>query len=357
MAKTPFSCRHGGSSAAAALALSLAFAAAAAAEQDSAALTSPTDTAVQAEEPASELDSTIAAALLPPASAALQPAVKDTGSAAVSATDSFDVNAGFYLGGGVGLSIGGAQVFTLWKDGLPASLADLGLSDTSLRPIGDTLTLTFKTEKSPDVYNMMFPLSVSFGRLAGKNRYAAAVTFTMLSKNSRFTVGTGSAADSLIQVNHSMGLYAVTLDLIYGRTVPDRYFSIDKSDRTDLLAGISVSPFIGISRVAGAGAAPDSSSAPWLWALRDSLARSLSSVSASGFAFGWRLGIAKIRRLSKKGGIEGRLCWCGTWSTAFSTQDGKLAEKDISQKNGAPERKVSYVSNRFEISVALIRKL
>ncbi|MBN2189183.1 MAG: hypothetical protein JW699_07000 [Chitinispirillaceae bacterium] len=328
MAKTPFSCRRAGSSAAAALTLSLSLVAAAAAHQDST------------------------------ASAALRPAVKDTVSATLSTADSFDVNTGLYLGGGVALTIGGAPVFTLWQDGLPASLADLRLSDTSFMLAGgpgDTLKLAFNTQKSPDVYNMMFPLSVSFGRLAGKNRYAAALTFTMLSKNARFTVGTGSAADSLVDVNHSMGLYAVTLDLLYGRSVPDRYFSIDKSDRTDLLAGVSVSPFIGISKTASTDAAPDSS--PRLSAVSDGLSQGMTSVSASGISFGWRLGIAKMRRLSKKGGLEGRLCWCGTWSAAFSTPDGKLTEKDISPKSGAPDRKVSYFSNRFEISVALIRKL
>jgi hypothetical protein len=359
MAMTPFSCRHGGSPAAAALALSLAFLAAAA-EPDSSALRPLTpDTVVKAEAAAAP-DSAVSAALSTPATGVHPPGPKVPSGDTVSAIDSFNVNAGMFLGGGVGLSIGGAQVFTLWEDGLPASLADLGLGDTSFRETVvpfDTLKLAFKARKSPDVYNMMFPLSVSVGRLAGKNRYAAAVTFTMLSKNSRFTVGTGSGADSSIDISHSMGLYAVTLDLVYGRAIPDRYFSIDKSDRTDLIAGVSASPFIGMSRVTSAGAAPDSASAPRLWALRDSVARGALSVSASGIAFGWRLGIAKMRRLSKKGGLEGRLCWCGSWSTAFNTPDGKLTEKEISPKSGAPDRNVSYVSNRFEISVALIRKL
>ena len=365
--KKPFSCRPGGSSIAAALSLSLAFVAAAA-EPDSPDLRPLTpDTVVKAEAAAalesaldSAPDSALSAALSPPATGVHPPGLKVPSGDTASAIDSFNVSAGMFLGGGVGLSIGGAPVFSLWKDGLPASLADAGLSDTSFRetvfPI-DTLTLSFKSQKSPDVYNMMFPLSVGVGRLAGKNRYAAAVSFTMLSKDARFTVGTGSGADSSIDISHSMSFYAFTLDLVYGRAIPDRYFSIDKSDRTDLIAGVSVSPFTGLSRVTGAGAAPDSALSPRLWALRDSVARGALSVSASGIAFGWRLGIAKMRRLSKKGGLEGRLCWCGTWSTAFNTPDGKLTEKEISPKSGAPDRNVSYVSNRFEISVALIRKL
>lgn len=287
----------------------------------------------------------------------------DSAADGIPAVDSFNLDSGFYIGGGVGLSIGSGQVFTLWKNGIQSHLSDFGLSDTSFLlagGAGDTMKLVFRTQKAADVYNMMFPLSISAGRLAGGHRYSAAVSFTMLSKSSRLYVDIGDNADSTgrrLDISQSMGLYAITLDLIYGRAIPDRFFSIDGSDRTDFIAGISVSPFIGLNRTSSTGALEDSVSDPRLWALRDSVARGLYSVSASGFALGWRLGVAKMRRLSVKGGVEGRLCYCGTWTANFRTPDGTLAEKEISPKSAAPDRKVSYVSHRFEISVSLIRKL
>jgi hypothetical protein len=306
---------------------------------------------------------------IPPVQHTVQPtalkqaAQKDSGATGVTAIDSFDVNAGLYLGGGIGLSIGSGQVFTLWKNGLPSSLADFGLRDTSFLlagGAGDTMKLVFQNSKPADIYNMMFPVSISVGRLAGKHRYSAAVSFSMLTKNSRSSVDIGGNADSTgrrLDISQSMGLYAITLDLTYGRVIPDRFFSIDKSDRTDFIAGISVSPFISLRRTSSVGAPEDSASDPRLWALRDSAAGGLTSVSASGIAFGWRLGVAKMRRLSKKGGLEGRLCWYGTWATSFRTPDGTLTEKEVSAKSAAPDRKVSYFSNRFEISISLIRKL
>jgi len=377
MAKTPCVFRYRDSSAAivplcaAAFALTLAFSALAA-EADSAA-TQPA--------PAVKTEAAAAAALMsgavmpepdsgatvkvPPVDLAVKPpalkqaAKEDSGAAGVAAVDSFDVNAGLYLGGGIGLSIGSGQIFTLWKNGLPGSLADFGLCDTSFGA-GDTKKLNFQTLKEADVYNMMFPISLTVGRLAGKHRYSAAVSFSMLTKNSRLSVDIGDDADSTgrrLDMSQSMGLYAITLDLTYGRAIPDRFFSIDKSDRTDFIAGISVSPFIGLSRVSSISALEDSASDPRLWNLRDSVAKGLTSVSASGIALGWRLGVAKMRRLSKKGGLEGRLCWYGMWATGFRTPDGALTEKKISVKSAAPDRKVSYFSNRFEIAVSLVRKL
>ena len=308
---------------------------------------------------------------MPPTDLAVKPSAlklataKNPETAGATAIDSFDVNSGWYLGGGIGLSIGSGQVFTLWKNGLPSSLADFGLRDTSFRRIvdtitGDTMNLAFQTRKAADVYNMMFPITISVGRLAGKHRYSAAVSFSMLAKNSRLSVDIGRNADSTgrrLDISQSMGLYAITLDLTYGRTIPDRFFSIDKSDRTDVLAGISVTPFIGLSRASSVGPVEDSASDPRLWTLRDSVAKELTSVSASGIAFGWRLGVSKMRRLSKKGGLEGRICWYGTWAPGFRSPGGTLTEKEISMKSAAPDRKASYFSNRFEISVSLIRKL
>jgi hypothetical protein len=281
-------------------------------------------------------------------------------SAKASSRDSFAINTGFFIGGGAGMSIGGMQVFTLWKDGLPGSLADFGLTDSSFKLAGDTLKLAFQSKKAPDVYNMMFPLSICIGRLADRHRYGAAVSFSMLSKNSQSIVNIGSDADFTgrrINISQSLGLYAITLDLLYGTAIPDRYFSIDGADRTDFIIGVSVSPFVGLSKIKSVSSPADTSSDPRLWALQDSIIHCLNSVSASGIALGWRIGIAKLRRLSKNGGIEGRISYYGTWSTLFRTRSRRLTEKEISVKSGAPERKVSYFSNRFEISFSLIRKL
>jgi hypothetical protein len=351
--KTPSSFLCGNSSGVAAAlravtgVLVLAYAAAAApagdtarAAPDSTAATGPSfDTS--SEEPPSD---TMAAALLSdsvrPAAAMTTPSgKKDSTKAAIR--DSFNVRAGTILGGGVGLSIGSIKVFTLWNNGLPQSLADLGLKDTSFRRAGDTLLLTFTTKQAPDVYNMTFPLAVGLGRLSAAHRCEAAVSFSMLSKNFRSAVAVGSASSSggrIIDISQSIRLYAVTLDLLYGKAIPERYLTIAGADRTDGIAGVSLTPFVGVSTTTGISAPVPSDLR--LQAVRDSVARGLHQVSASGIAFGWRMGIAKMRHLSKNGCIEGRLCYCGAWTTAFRKTGGMLTEKEIGSKSNDPDKRV-----------------
>ena len=278
-------------------------------------------------------------------------------SAKIASRDSFDVRSGRILGGGAGLSLGGVQVFSLWKNGLPQSLADFGLQESSVRQIDDTLPLAFNTKESPDVYNMMFPLTISFSRLAKTHRFDAAVSFSMLSKSYTSSVSIGpDSAGRRIDISQNMGLYAITLDLLYGRAIPDRYFSIDGADRTDIFIGISVSPLIAVSKT-NSISVPDIASDTRLSEARDSIANHLNSVSASGIAFGWRAGIAKLRHLSKNGGIEGRISCCGLWSTLFRTRSGTLTEGALNAKSGDAGRKVSYYSSRIEISFSLVRKI
>ena len=281
-----------------------------------------------------------------------------TDSSKASAKDSFDVRTGSIIGGGIGLSIGSVQVFGLWKNGLPQSLADFGLTDSSFKLPGDTLQLAFTVKQEADVYNMIFPLTVSFGRLFRTHRYEAAISFSMLSKTSQSSVSIGNdSVGRRIDISQSLGLYSISFDFLYGTEIPIRYFSIDGADRTDFIAGVSITPFVSLSKTNDI-TGTDSASDPRLWAVRDSIVSRLNTVSATGIAFGWRLGIAKLRRLSKNGAIEGRICYCGTWSTLFRKPSaGSLTEKEISVKSGDPGRKVSWVSNRFEISVALVHKL
>lgn len=372
MTKTPSSFQCGNSSSiaavlhAAAAALVLALAAAASTPMpatdtvrtapDSTGLTEPSfDTSVE------ELSPDTAAAEVPSdssrsAAAKTKPSVKkDSTGAAIR--DSFNVQAGTLIGGGIGLSIGSFKIFALWKNGLPQSLADLGLKDTSFRLAGDTVSLAFTTKQAPDVYNMTFPLAISFGRLSQTHRYEAAVSFSMLTKDFRSAVSVGAASDSTarsIDISQSMRLYAITLDLLYGSAIPERYFSIAGADRTDLIAGVSITPFVNVHTTTGISTPAPSDVR--LLVVRDSISRRLNHVSASGIAFGWRLGIAKMRHLSKKGGVEGRLCYCGAWTPAFRKTSGILTEKEIGANSNDPDGRVSYVSHRFEISVALIRK-
>jgi hypothetical protein len=283
----------------------------------------------------------------------------DTVGKTPAAIDTFNVHDATFVGAGFGLSLGGFQLFSLWQDGLPNSLADFGLSGLSCAVPGDSQALTFAARESPDVYNMTFPVAIALGRFSSVNRYQAMLSFSWLNKTARSTVEVGTDADSTgrrIIIANSFGMYTITLDLLYGRAIPEHYFSIDNGDRTDAMVGISASPFI-LLRKSNTVSYPASDRR--LSAVNDSIEANLrSTFSASGIAVGWRMGIVRFRRLSKRGGFDAAITYAGRWSTLFRTNSGSiLTEQEVNSRSGDPGKKVSFFSNSVEISFSLVQRL
>jgi hypothetical protein len=273
-----------------------------------------------------------------------------------AAKDSFNVRSATTVGVGIGLSLGGNRLFSLWEKGLPKSLADFGLNARSFVQGADTMPLTFAIKETPDVYNMTFPVAVSLTRLSSSSRWQAVVSFSWLSKDSRSTVTIGDdSVGRRIAITRSLGLYTVTLDLLYGRAIPERYFSITGADRTDIVIGISASPFIALRKSATAGFPSGDAR---LSAASDSMASRLHPVSATGMAFGWRVGIVKLSRLSRHGGLDAGLTYSGLWSTLFRTRSGgTLTEQDISAGSVQDGTRVSYFSSRIDLFFSFINKV
>ncbi|MBN2037205.1 MAG: hypothetical protein JW768_10720 [Chitinispirillaceae bacterium] len=266
--------------------------------------------------------------------------------------DSFDVFSGMTLGAGVAMSLGSMPVLNLWKNGLPERVDELGLNAAFTDDAGDTVSFQYRIKERPDIYNMTFPLTLSVSRLREWHRLSAAVSFSMLAKSFYAT----AEADTLrrIDIKQSMRYYAVVCELLYGRRIPEYYFLVDRVQRTDAIAGIAVAPFIGLRKSSSANATvPD---APFGEAC-DSIAASLNSFSSRGIALSWRLGICMLRRASKNGGIETTLSYQGLWCIRFTTNNGELRNRDIHRASDDPESGVSWFSNRFDITFALVRKI
>jgi hypothetical protein len=281
-----------------------------------------------------------------PATVAVKPSVPE------SFQDSFSVFSSSIGGIGVGLSLGSLPPLKSWKDGLPKALADVGLSAGMVDDTGDTVQLQYKVKESPDDYNMMFPLSISFGRLSANHRFSALFTFAMLSKKYNAAVEVDSSRN--VTVGQRMRYFSLMFELNYGTRIPERYFSVDKVDRTDAIIGIGLSPLIALKK---SSSIKRNSSDALLETVADSISGRQSSFSASGIALAWRLGMVTLRRVSKTGGIEAGLSYQGLWCTRFTTPGGTLRFGDITMKSSTAEKSVSWFSSRFDITISLIHRL
>jgi hypothetical protein len=258
------------------------------------------------------------------------------------------------IGAGIGLAVGSIPVFSLWKNGLPQSLAGFDLSASSFSLPADTVPLAFSIRENPDVYNMVFPLSISFDRCFSQSRFGTALSFSFISK--KYTSSIATTADSSLRrvdIRQQLALYTLSLDLVYGRKIPNRYFSVDGVDRTDAIIGISIVPLVALNKTSSI---KSNTQDPRFTALADSLSKGVNSFSSYGVAFGWRAGIMTLRRLSNRGGVEAGISYFGAWSGRFRTSGAPLLENQVS-KTGISQTELGSVSSRLELTVSFIRKV
>ncbi len=274
-----------------------------------------------------------------------------------SANDTFDFRSGTIIGAGIGFSLGSLQPFDLWNGNLPQQLSDLGLSDSAFTVQGvDTGLLAFQVRESPDIYSMTFPLTAYIGRLTPDHRFTAALSFAWLSKEYDARISLVNDSARYFDLRQTLGLYSLTAALTWGARIPERYFSVDAIDRTDALVGILASPYIALQRSTSIGAPPAGDAR--LTELYEAIVPQMSSFSAAGIAYGWRLGLATISHHSKHSGIEAELAYSGLWNTRFRTGSGApVLQGNLGDKSASAGIPVSFYTSRIEISISLFRKI
>jgi hypothetical protein len=267
-------------------------------------------------------------------------------------TDSFPVFSSTIGAIGIGLSLGSLPVLKTWKNGLPFTINDFRLPavvDTA----GDTAAVRFTVKQSPDIYNMMFPVTLSLSRLGANHRFGLSLSGAMLSK--KFNAALEIDSLRSVSLEQSMRYYTVLAEFVYGARIPELYFSVDNIDRTDAIVGIAVAPYIGLHK--SLQVTPSRSGDDALEAIRDSLIANENTFNAAGIAVAWRLGMVTLRKISKTGGIETTLSYQGLWCTRFKTSHETLDYGTIDPDASEPDAEVTYFSNRFDITISLIRRL
>jgi hypothetical protein len=279
-----------------------------------------------------------------------------------SVRDTFDIRSGTLAGIGIGFSLGSLPPFDIWRGGLPQQLSDLGLTDTSYRIApaglfaGDTGQLSFTVRQSPDLYSITFPITAYITRLTPNHRFTASLSFAWLSEEYDARILEQNDSSQYFDLQQTLGLYSLTGALTWGTRIPERYFSVDAIDRTDALIGLLATPYIALRRTTSIGAPPAAGSR--MDSLYHAVLPQMSSFSAAGIAYGWRLSLATIRHQSKRSGLEAELTYSGIWNTGFHMASGAtLLQANLGDKSATAGNAVSYYTSRIEISISLFRKI
>ncbi len=279
------------------------------------------------------------------------------GRKADTAADSFDCRTGTIVGAGIGLSLGSMPEFDIWNSNLAQHLSDLGLSDSSFQVHGlDTGLLAFTVRQSPDLFSMTFPITIYVGQLYPRHRLTGSLSFAYLTKEYDARLSLVNDSARYFDLQQKLGLYSFTAGLTWGSRIPERYFSVEGIDRTDALIGIIASPWLALRRSTTIGAPPTTDVR--LTELYQAVLPQVSSFSAIGIAYGWRMALATVKHRSKRSGLEAELAYSGMWNTRFRTSSGTtIAQADLGDKTSAAGSTLSYYTSRIEISVSLFRKV
>jgi hypothetical protein len=279
--------------------------------------------------------------------------------------DSNKPSIGLFLGFGAGVTLGNLPLLPLWKSSLPDSLTDLGLqknsfvitADTSLPDslqIADTSMLVFRIKEHPSQYNMTFPLRLSLFKINERSIFRTSLTYSLIYKNQKSIVF--AADDTLnrrIDLKQKLFLHSAALEINYGLKIPSQYFSIESIEKSYLFVGLGISPVLYLKNTRDID---NRSEELRMQQVENSIRESGGNLSALGTTFTFKTGISAIRRLSSNGIAEISLCYTLNWFDYFYNEGNRIQKSNISG-NIEDKGALSFLSNRFEISVSIYRQV
>lgn len=272
---------------------------------------------------------------------------------------------GWHLGFGIGLSLGSLPVLKLWEKSLPLSLESFGLepqsfirTDTSSDTLsfGDTSLLAFTEIEAPTIYNITFPLMVSIIRFRENDRFISSLGFSHISKQQKTTVfSRDDTTGSRVDIRNKLRFYSLTIDLTYSRQIPPEYFSINEFDRTGFFIGCGVSPLVSVSTIYKTDSHFDRQNERMI-DIEKSIVERSGSFTCYGLSAFLKAGISTVRRLTARQSMEISVSWSLNKYDYFRSNGNDVLKKEINHGH-EDNTKLSFLSNRLDISFSLLRRL
>jgi hypothetical protein len=289
---------------------------------------------------------------------AVKVAVKDT------VQDTLFLN-GTYAGIGIGWSLGSFEAAKIWEQTLHSDLQSFHLTDTAftilkdttssdtlIRNYGDTSKLRFTVKEKPSGYNMSFPISLSLVTFRPESKHSWVLSFFLFSKNQKSSLYT--IADSVnrrIDINQKFRLYSASLHYLYSHRVPPLYMVVENISRTDVVAGLGIAPlmYLGSSNIV-----KKLSDDKRINAICDSINKQFQSFEMYGLSMSLKAGFSTVKRI-KSGALEASILYTMTWNDFFYDNGKRVHRSNLDPLDGEGNKRLSFLSNRLEISLALLK--
>jgi hypothetical protein len=240
-----------------------------------------------------------------------------------------------YFSMGIGWGLGSFPILTDWQNALPDSAG-------TILPLNPD-TLGFKTTEQVNTYNILFPLNISYTPFVySKSSVAFEGSFFFIGKSLQATLQHDTFPEK-INYKQSLNCYGFSVGTFYRRQIDERYFKIDKVDKSSFIVGLSVLPYVHISKSESISPSGISDS---VFSAANSR---LQNFHAWGMGGAWRIGVCSQQSLSATSGMEISLSYIGRYMGIFRANSGFLLNKDINPSSDNPTNKLSSLSNTVEI--------
>lgn len=274
---------------------------------------------------------------------------------------------GIFAGIGVGWSLGSFEAGKIWEQTLHSDLQSFHLTDTAftipkdttssdtlIRNSGDTSKLRFTIKEKPSGYNMSFPVSLSLVKFGPQSKHSWVLSMFLFSKNQKSSLY--SISDSVnrrIDINQKFRLYSASLHYLYNHRIPPLYMVVENVSRTDVVAGLGIAPlmYIGSSNIV-----KKLSDDKRMNAIYDSINKQFQSFEMFGLSISLKTGLSTVRRI-KSGALEASILYTITWNDYFYNNGKRIHRSDLNPQDGEGNKRLSFISNRLEISFALLKSL
>jgi hypothetical protein len=245
-----------------------------------------------------------------------------------------------YFTFGFGWDLGSFPLFSEWKNGLPDSAQSIVKKSID--------TLSFSVREPVDPYNITFPITVSYTPYVfSKSSVGFEGSFFYIGKSLLATLISDTPAGR-IDYSLTMNCWGVSAGVLYRHGIDERYFSIDKVDRTSFLIGLGAIPYLRINKNGSLSSSglPDS--------VVSAAQATVRNFSAHGIGLVWRIGITAQRAFSRGSGMEVSISYVGRYAGYFKKGNASLINRDINALSSYPEGKFSMFSNMVEIRLEFL---
>jgi hypothetical protein len=214
----------------------------------------------------------------------------------------------------------------------------------------DTALNKFSIKEPADAYTILVPITLCWTPFVNeRNALSFEGSFFWISKSFQaYLQSSDTTVSRWIHWQQSMSAYSFSLGLNYKYNIPEQYFKVENANRTSLLLGFSAAPLLLVNKSASFSSS----------GLTDStLAKADDAIdnrSFKGIGCAWRVGFSSLHRLSTAKGLEISLVYAGQWYGYFKNGKTRATWKDFNPASSSSQENVSFISNTFQISFALV---